>query len=85
MDVGRIPDILVEDLCQGQYSRAYVPLPTRLDRGAIGTCRCRRAADRDVTGYSLQGVEAILDAHYLDRDVKLAEIAVMKLETRTKL
>jgi hypothetical protein len=27
----------------------------------------------------------ILDAHYLGRDVKLAEIAVMKLETRTKL
>jgi integrase len=37
------------------------------------------------TGHSLRGVEAILDAHYLGRDVKLAEIAVMKLETRTKL
>jgi integrase len=37
------------------------------------------------TGHSLHGVEAILDAHYLGRDVKLAEIAVMKLETRTKL
>jgi hypothetical protein len=30
-------------------------------------------------------VEAILDAHYLGRELKLAEIAVMKLETRTKL
>jgi integrase len=37
------------------------------------------------TGHSLRDVEAILDAHYLGRDVKLAEIAMMKLETRTKL
>jgi hypothetical protein len=37
------------------------------------------------TGHSLADVEAILDAQYLGRDVKLAEIAVMKLETRTKL
>jgi integrase len=37
------------------------------------------------TGHGLRDVEAILDAHYLGRDVKLAEIAVMKLETRTKL
>jgi integrase len=37
------------------------------------------------TGHSLRDVEAILDAHYLGRDVKLAEIAVMKLETRTEL
>jgi integrase len=37
------------------------------------------------TGHSLHGVEAILDVHYLGRDVKLAEIAVMKLETRTNL
>jgi integrase len=37
------------------------------------------------TGHSLKDVEAILDAHYLGRDVQLAEIAVMKLEARTKL
>jgi integrase len=37
------------------------------------------------TGHSLRDVEAILDAHYLGRDVKLAEMAVTKLETRTKL
>ena len=37
------------------------------------------------TGHSLADVEQILDAHYLGRDVKLAEIAIMKLETRTKL
>jgi integrase len=37
------------------------------------------------TGHSLRDVEAILDAHSLGPDVQLAEIAVMKLETRTKL
>lgn len=37
------------------------------------------------TGHSLRDVESILDAHYLGRDAKLAEIAIMKLETRTKL
>jgi len=37
------------------------------------------------TGHGLHDVEAILDAHYLGRDAKLAEIAIMKLEARTKL
>lgn len=37
------------------------------------------------TGHSLKDVEAILDAHYLGRDVKLAEAAITKLEARTKL
>lgn len=37
------------------------------------------------TGHSLRDVEAILDAHYLGRDVQLAEAAVLKLEARTKL
>ena len=37
------------------------------------------------TGHSLKDVEAILDAHYLGRDVKLAEAAIEKLEARTKL
>lgn len=32
------------------------------------------------TGHSLKDVEAILDAHYLGRDVRLAESAMMKLE-----
>jgi len=36
-------------------------------------------------GHSLHDVEAILDAHYLGRDANLAEIAIMELETRTKL
>jgi integrase len=38
-----------------------------------------------VTGHSLRDVEAILDAHYLSRDIHLAEAAVLKLEARTKL
>jgi hypothetical protein len=33
-----------------------------------------------VTGHSLKDVEAILDAHYLGRDVQLAEAAMLKLE-----
>jgi integrase len=37
------------------------------------------------TGHSLKDVEAILDAHYLGRDVRHAEAAVLKLEKRTKL
>jgi hypothetical protein len=37
------------------------------------------------TGRSLKDVEAILDAHYLGRDIQLAQAAVLKLEQRTKL
>jgi integrase len=36
------------------------------------------------TGHSLKDVEAILDAHYLGRDVQLAENAVRKLERKEK-
>ena len=37
------------------------------------------------TGHSLRDVEAILDAHYLGRDIQLGEAAVPKLEARTLL
>jgi hypothetical protein len=37
------------------------------------------------TGHSLRHVEAILDAHYLGRDIQLTDTAVLKLEARTKL
>ena len=37
------------------------------------------------TGHSLKDVEAILDAHYLGRDIQLAEAAGLKLEARTKM
>lgn len=36
------------------------------------------------TGHSLKDVESILDAHYLGRDVKLAESAVRKLHQAGK-
>ena len=36
------------------------------------------------TGHSLKDVEAILDKHYLGRDVRLAEDAVRKLERKEK-
>jgi hypothetical protein len=36
-------------------------------------------------GHNLKDVEAILGAHYLGRDIQLAEAAVLKLEKRTKL
>lgn len=35
------------------------------------------------TGHSLKDVEAILDTHYLNRDARLAEDALQKLETGT--
>lgn len=38
-----------------------------------------------LTRHSLKEVEAILDAHYLGRDIQLAEAAVLKLENRTEL
>jgi hypothetical protein len=38
-----------------------------------------------VTVHSLKDIEAILDAHYLGRDIQLAEAALLKLEARTKL
>jgi hypothetical protein len=37
-----------------------------------------------ITGHALRDVEAILDAHYLSRDVGLAQSAMRKLETGTK-
>jgi hypothetical protein len=37
------------------------------------------------TDHNLRDVEAILDAHYLGRDIQLAEAAGLKLEARTKL
>jgi hypothetical protein len=40
---------------------------------------------RSCEGRSLKDVESILDAHYLGRDIQLAEAAVLKLEARTKL
>jgi integrase len=38
-----------------------------------------------ITGHSLADIGAILDTHYLKRDAGLAESAIHKLESRTKL
>jgi integrase len=46
---------------------------------------CSEAEIATITGHSLKDVGAILDAHYLKRDGGLAESAIRKLETRTKL
>ena len=48
---------------------------------ALGLDGCSSHSGR----LSLKDVEAILDAHYLGRDIQLAEAAVLKLEARTKL
>ena len=38
-----------------------------------------------ITGHSLRDVRSILDAHYLNRDPRLAENAIRKLEARTQI
>lgn len=38
-----------------------------------------------ITGHSLRDVHAIIDSHYLNRDPRMAEDAIRKLETRTKI
>lgn len=44
---------------------------------------CSEAEIATITGHSLRDVAAILDAHYLKRDPRLAESAIRKLERRT--
>ncbi|WP_238121742.1 MULTISPECIES: tyrosine-type recombinase/integrase [unclassified Xanthobacter] len=46
---------------------------------------CTEAEIATLTGHSLRDVRSILDAHYLARDPALAESAIRKLETRTKI
>lgn len=56
---------------------------TAVTRLALAECTPPEIAT--ITGHSLKDVGAILDTHYLKRDVGLAESAIRKLETRTKL
>lgn len=51
-------------------------------RLAVAGCTVPEIAS--ITGHSLKDVEAILDAHYLGRDVRLAENAIRKLERFAK-
>ncbi len=50
----------------------------------LALAECTEAEIATITGHSLRDVRSILDAHYLNRDPKLAENAIRKLEARTK-
>lgn len=54
---------------------------TAVSRLALAECSVPEIAT--LTGHSLSDVQAILDAHYLNRDPKLALAAIEKLERRT--
>jgi hypothetical protein len=56
---------------------------TELSAFSLPVCRGDRAADRNLHRHSLRDVEAILDAHYLGRDIQLVEAAVLKLERKS--
>lgn len=51
---------------------------TAVTRLALSGCPPQEIAT--ITGHSLRDVDTILDRHYLSRDVKLAEAAIMRLE-----
>lgn len=55
---------------------------TAVTRLALAACSVPEIAT--ITGHSLADVNAILDSHYLSRDITLAESAIRKLETGTK-
>jgi integrase len=46
----------------------------------LALAECTEAEIASITGHSLRDVSAILDAHYLHRDQRLAESAIRKLE-----
>lgn len=48
----------------------------------LALAECSEAEIATITGHSLRDVAAILDAHYLKRDPRLAESAIRKLERR---
>jgi hypothetical protein len=82
MDVRRLSHVLVEKACDRAGIRDLTFHDLRVRLAIAGASVPQIAA---VTGHSLKDVEAILDAHYLGRDIQLAEAAVLKLEARTKL
>jgi integrase len=51
---------------------------TAVTRLALAGCEIPEIAT--ITGHSLKTVQEILDKHYLNRDVRMAESAIMKLE-----
>lgn len=48
----------------------------------LALAECTEAEIATITGHSLRDVRSILDAHYLNRDPKLAESAIKKLEKK---
>lgn len=50
----------------------------------LALAECTEAEIATITGHSLRDVRSILDAHYLNRDPKLAESAIRKLENKQK-
>lgn len=51
----------------------------------LALAECTEAEIATITGHSLRDVRSILDAHYLNRDPKLGESAIRKLESRTNV
>lgn len=49
----------------------------------LALAECTEAEIATITGHALRDVRSILDSHYLNRDPRLAESAIRKLETRT--
>ena len=92
MDFGRVPDVVGKACAKANiHDLAYHDLRgspvvrLALADATVPQIATLLDADRDLTGRRLRGFEAILGAHYLGRDVKLAEIVVMTPETRTNL
>jgi integrase len=84
VDLGRLPNLMVQNLRAGVSGLTFHDLRgSAVVRLALAEATLPQIAT--FTGHSLKDVEAILDAHYLGRDVQLAEAAVLKLEQRTKL
>jgi hypothetical protein len=82
MVVRRLSNLMVRDLRRRQ--RPYVSRSQSVS-GGLALAEAAVPQIATFTGHSLKDVEAILDAHYLGRDLQLAEAAVLKLEKRTKL
>lgn len=51
----------------------------------LAVAECTEAEIATITGHTLRDVRSILDSHYLHRDPALAESAIRKLETRTRI
>lgn len=51
----------------------------------LALAECTEAQIATITGHSLRDVRSILDSHYLNRDIGLAESAIAKLEKRTEI